>query len=371
MKLGILGGGQLGRMMMPTLRELNIEHSVLDPHPTCPCHQVADKHVVGDFRDYDTVINFGKNVDTITIEIEQVNVDALEELQKQGKTVWPSPAMIRLIQNKHEQKKFFIKHNIPTSDFMFVPDHTKLKNHTDFLPFAQKACTGGYDGQGVMLHRKKISLEEGLKTESIIERLVDIEQELSVIVARNKSGEIKTFPTVGQTFDPAANLVKFVYAPADINIAIDKECQNIAKDLAEKFELVGLLAVEFFLNKDGKILVNEVAPRCHNSGHWTQNGCTTSQFEQLIRAVTGLPLGKTNITKPTVMVNLLGAPNYKGKPNTDFFTDVLAIADTHIHWYGKTESKPMRKMGHVNVCGNTIIEATQNAEKVFNIANAT
>lgn len=369
MKLGILGGGQLGRMMMPSLRELNISHVILDPNPTGPCHLIADEQVVGDFCDYETVLTFGQTVDTITIEIEQVNVDALEELERQGKNVFPSSKMIRIIQNKHEQKKFFIKHNIPTSDFILVSDHNELVKHTNFLPFVQKACIGGYDGQGVTILHDINSLEKRLQTESIIEKLVDIEQELSVIVARNKSGEIKTFPTVGQTFDSEANLVKFVYAPADIKTEVNELCQSIAKNLAKEFNLVGILAVEFFLNKDGKVLVNEVAPRCHNSGHWTQNSCTTSQFEQLVRAITNLPLGETNITKPSVMVNLLGPKNHTGAPQTDFFTEILKIPDTHIHWYGKTLSRPMRKMGHVNVCGLTLEEAKQKAEIIYKIVN--
>lgn len=218
-----------------------------------------------------------------------------------------------------------------------------------------------------MLHRDQTKIDQALPTESIIEKLVDIDQELSVIVARNENGEIQTFPTVGQMFDEEANLVKFVYAPADIPGHVNDTCQKIAHDLSKKFDLVGLLAVEFFLDTRGNILVNEVAPRCHNSGHWTQNGSTTSQFEQLVRAVTNKPLGITAITKPTVMVNILGEANYTGAPKTEYMNQVLAIPDTHIHWYGKTISKPMRKMGHINICAETSEEAQSKAEKIYTL----
>lgn len=364
-RLGILGGGQLGQMMMPTIRAFGIDVSVLDPNPECSCANLADTFVQGDFSDYQTVLDFGQTVDIITIEIEHINVDALEELEKQGKKVFPKSATIRTIQNKFLQKEFFKTHHIPTSEFIKIPGKNSVHDYADFLPAAQKSCTGGYDGQGVKLLKTEADIPHALPGETFLEKLVDIDQELSVIVARNQNGDIQTFPTVGQDFDEKANLVKFVYAPAKIPEKINEECQTLAKKIAEKFDLVGILAIEFFLDTNGNILVNEVAPRAHNSGHWSIEGAITSQFEQLIRAIFNLPLGKTDIRQPSVMVNLLGAEGHTGIPKIKNSDLVFSTPDAHLHWYGKKITKPWRKMGHITICGKTLESAKENAEKIF------
>lgn len=363
--LGILGGGQLGMMMMPAINKLEITAHILDPNPECSCANLTDNLTVGSFADYDTVLKFGQSVDIITVEIEHVNVDALEELEKQGKVVRPSSHVLRTIQDKLKQKQFFKKHNIPTSAFIEIQNKTELEKSADFLPAAQKTRTGGYDGQGVKLLKNSTDISNGFDAPSVLEKLVDIDQELSVIVARRPNGDIKTFPTVGQDFDPEANLVKFVYAPAEISAEIDQQCQDIAKKIAEKFQLEGILAIEFFLDKTGNILVNEVAPRAHNSGHWSIEGAQTSQFEQLVRAAYDLPLGNTDLIRPSVMVNLLGAPNHTGNAIIKKSADFPSSPDVHLHWYEKKLTKPMRKMGHLTVLADTLESAKQLGQKVL------
>jgi len=363
--LGILGGGQLGMMMMPFIKAQGIHVSVLDPNPNCSCAELADTLVVGDFHNYQTVLDFGQTVDIITVEIEHINVDALEELEKQGKLVRPNSKLLRIIQNKGLQKQFFVENKIPTSEFVLVHSAAEVESHTNMLPIAQKTCTGGYDGQGVQLLKTETDLAKAFNAPSVLEKLVDIDQELSVIVAQNTQGEIKTFPTVGQDFDEQANLVKFVYAPANISSETDNQCQSIAKNIAEKFELEGILAIEFFLDTDGNTLVNEVAPRAHNSGHWSIEGAHTSQFEQLIRAIYDLELGDTNIKKPSVMVNLLGAEDHTGTPLIKNFDQYKNNPNIHLHWYNKTQTRPWRKMGHITVTADTIDQAKTLGEEVY------
>ena len=362
-KLGILGGGQLGRMLIQETINLDIDVHVLDPDPDAPCRDISHAFTNGSFKDYETVLAFGKNMDVVTIEIEHVNVDALEELEKQGVKVFPQPNVVRLIQDKGAQKEFYRKYNIPTSDFRLIGENEVAEN-TDFFPVFQKLRKGGYDGQGVQPLTSISDVEKAFNEPSVLEKAVDLEKELSVIVARNASGEVKTFPTVELEFNPIANLVEFLFSPANVSDEVEKTAQELAKKVAQKLEIVGLLAVELFLDKQGNVLVNEIAPRPHNSGHQSIEGNYTSQFMQHIRAILNISLGNTEIVKPSVMVNVLGEDGFKGEAQYEGLEDILALKGVNVHLYGKRFTKPFRKMGHVTIISETLEEAKTTAEKV-------
>lgn len=347
-KLGVLGGGQLGRMLIQSGMNLNLSVKVLDPDSNAPCRHLADEFVEGSLTDYKTVIQFGENVDVLTIEIENVNTEALEDLEKQGVKVYPQPHIIRMIQDKRTQKQFYRENNIPTSPFFLINEKKELDDYTHFLPAVQKLGKGGYDGRGVLKLNTEADFAEAFEAPSLIEKAVDIEKEISIIVARNKSGDIKAFPPVELVYHEA-NLVDYLLGPASISKDVAKEAKDIALDVVEKMEFVGLLAVELFIAKDGKILVNEVAPRTHNSGHQTIEANYTSQFEQHIRAILNLPLGSTKVRSASAMVNVLGEPGYEGEAVYDGLKQVLAVKGVYIHLYGKKYTKPNRKMGHITI----------------------
>lgn len=362
-KLGILGGGQLGRMLIQETINLDIDVHILDPDQNAPCRDIAHSFTQGSFKDYDSVLAFGKNMDVVTIEIEHVNVEALEKLESQGVKVYPQPNVIRLIQDKGAQKEFYAKHEIPTSPYRLIAEN-EVKNHTDFFPVFQKLRKGGYDGKGVQALKSVNDLSKAFTEPSVLEKAVDLEKELSVIVARNEAGEIKTFPTVELEFNPIANLVEFLFSPANVSDEVEKTSQDLARKIAEKLEIVGLLAVELFLDKEGNVLVNEIAPRPHNSGHQSIEGNYTSQFMQHVRAILGITLGNTGIVKPSVMVNLLGEDGFTGEAVYEGLGDVLAMKGVNVHLYGKRLTKPFRKMGHVTVISETLEEAKSTAKKV-------
>ncbi len=362
-KLGILGGGQLGRMLIQETINLDIIVHVLDPDQNAPCRDIAHGFVNGSFKDYNTVLEFGKGMDVLTIEIEHVNVDALDELEKQGVKVYPQPSVIRLIQDKGAQKEFYCEHGIPFSDYRLIGEN-EVENHTDFFPVFQKLRKGGYDGKGVQPLKSVDDLSKAFMEPSVLEKAVELEKELSVIVARNASGEVKTFPTVELEFNPIANLVEFLFSPANVSDEVEKTSQELARKVAEKLEIVGLLAVELFLDKEGNVLVNEIAPRPHNSGHQSIEGNYTSQFMQHVRAILNISLGNTEIVKPSVMVNVLGEDGFTGEAQYEGLTDVLALKGVNVHLYGKRLTKPFRKMGHVTVIGETLEEAKSTAKKV-------
>ncbi len=362
-KLGILGGGQLGRMLIQETINLDVDVHVLDPDPDAPCRDIAHSFTNGSFNDYETVLAFGKGMDVLTIEIEHVNVDALEVLEKQGVKVYPQPNVIRLIQDKGAQKEFYDKHGIPTSDYRLIGKND-AENHSDFFPVFQKLRKGGYDGKGVQSLKTAADLSKAFSEPSVLEKAVDLDKELSVIVARNAAGEIKTFPTVELEFNPIANLVEFLFSPANVSDEVEKTSQKIAKTIAEKLQIVGLLAVELFLDKEGNVLVNEIAPRPHNSGHQSIEGNYTSQFMQHVRAILNISLGNTEIVKPSVMVNLLGEDGFSGEAQYEGLEDVLALKGVNVHLYGKRFTKPFRKMGHVTVIAETLEEAKTTAKKV-------
>ena len=349
LRLGILGGGQLGRMLIQQAINYNVTVKVLDPDREAPCRKLCDEFTVGSLADYDTVYNFGKKVDLVTIEIEKVNVDALEQLEKEGVMVYPQSRVIRLIQDKGLQKQFFKENGIPTADFQIISTPEELKNSRIAFPYIQKLRRDGYDGKGVYKVQDETYLDKAFTAPSLVERLIDFEKELAVIVARNENGDIKTFPMVEMEFNPEANLVEFLIAPSTLRFEIHEEAERIASKIANDLKIVGLLAVEMFLDKHGRILVNELAPRPHNSGHQTIEGNIVSQFEQHLRAIFNQPLGDTSCLNHAIMINILGEAGYEGPAVYKGIEKVLKCTGVYIHLYGKALTKPFRKMGHVTI----------------------
>lgn len=367
-KLGILGGGQLGKMMLYDTRKFDIYTKVIDPSADAPSRLACDEFTQGDILDYDTVLNFGRQVDVLTFEIENVNVDALETLEQEGIKVYPSSKTLRTIQNKATQKLFYTDHNIPTapfSRFAYASEIKEAVNHGGLsLPFVWKSARFGYDGTGVKVIRELSDLENIPNVECITEDLIPFKNELAVIVARNANGEIKTYPTVEMEFHPEANQVEYVLCPARLPEVITKKAEALALQVAAAFEHVGLLAVEMFLTETDDILVNEVAPRPHNSGHYSIEGSYTSQFEQQLRAILNLPLGNTDSKVAGVMVNLVGAEGYTGNVIYKNIDVIMAMDGVTPHIYGKKQTRPFRKMGHVTIINKDINTARQVAEKV-------
>ncbi len=364
LRLGILGGGQLGRMLIQEAINFNVNIHVLDPDPNAPCKRLCNQFESGALNDYDTVYNFGKDLDMITIEIEKVNVDALEALEAEGVLVYPQARVIRLIQDKGLQKQFFKQNDIPTSAFQFISTKENLASTQVALPYIQKLRKDGYDGKGVKRINTVTDFEHAFEEPSIIEELVDFEKEIAVIVARNDRGDISTFPMVEMEFNPQANLVEFLIAPSTFSDEIQAKAETIAKKIANDLQIVGLLAVEMFLTKDGEILVNELAPRPHNSGHQTIEGNYTSQFAQHLRAIFNLPLGNTDTRANAIMINLLGEEGYEGLAEYEGIEEALAIEGVYVHLYGKKYTKPFRKMGHVCIIHSDRATAIDNARKI-------
>ena len=369
-KLGILGGGQLGKMMLYETRKYDIATYVLDPSFDAPCRIASNHFETGDLLDFDTVYHFGKKVDILTIEIENVNVDALEELEKEGKVVYPSSKTLRTIQNKGRQKEFYRYHEIPTAPFQAFANKAHLAegitNNRVKLPFVWKSTQGGYDGKGVSVVRSGVDLAKLPDTECIAEEMVDFKNELAVIVARSANGEVKSYPVVEMEFHPEANQVEYVICPARIDDKVAQEAIKVAHLVSESYQHVGLLAVEMFQTQDDKILVNEVAPRPHNSGHYSIEASYTNQFEQHIRAVLSLPLGNTDSKVAGIMVNLVGAENYTGDVIYKNIEDIMKMDGVTPHIYGKKQTRPFRKMGHVTIVNKDIKEARRIAEQVKN-----
>ncbi len=346
--VGILGGGQLGRMLIQSGIDLNIDFKVLDPDAQAPCSQLAP-FTQGKLTDYQTVLAFGKECDLITIEIENVNTQALAELVKAGKKVFPQPQIIELIQDKRKQKEFFINHQIPTAEFILVNDRNAVEENKKFLPAVHKLGKEGYDGKGVQVLRNSSDLAKAFDAPGLLEKLIDFEKEIAVIVSRNERGEISSYPAVEMIFHPEANLVEYLFSPAQLEQHIAIEADRIAKKIIDELGMVGLLAVEMFVTKDQTILVNEIAPRPHNSGHQTIEGNVTSQYEQHLRAILNLSPGETTLTSPSAMINLLGEDGYTGLAQYEGLEEVMQVSGAHVHLYGKKLTKPFRKMGHVTV----------------------
>jgi 5-(carboxyamino)imidazole ribonucleotide synthase len=369
-KLGILGGGQLGKMLLAETRKFDIQTYILDPSLEAPCQFGATKFFRGNLMDYETVYQFGKLVNLLTIEIENVNLEALDKLEEEGLAVYPSPKTLRLIQNKGKQKDFYLENDIPTASHQRFVDLNDLrkslaKEELEF-PFVWKCAQFGYDGNGVKIIRSTLDLIHLPEVECIAEDMVAFKNELAVIVVRNVSGEIKTYPVVEMEFHPEANQVEYVICPARISESVAEKAQKAALKVSEHFNHVGLLAVEMFQTQDDQILVNEVAPRPHNSGHYSIEASYTSQFENHLRAILNLPLGNTDSKVAGIMVNLVGEEGFSGNVIYENIEKILAIDGVTPHIYGKRETRPFRKMGHVTVVNQDIKEARRIAEMVKN-----
>ncbi|MFK6999696.1 5-(carboxyamino)imidazole ribonucleotide synthase [Flavobacterium oreochromis] len=369
-KLGILGGGQLGKMLLYETRKFDIQTFILDPNEEAPSRMGCNTFYKGSLMDFNTVYEFGKMVDLLTIEIEHVNLDALEKLEEEGLPIFPSPKTLRLIQNKGCQKDFYTENNIPTSAYIRFVDINDLKkalkkNELDF-PFVWKAAQGGYDGNGVKIVRSTMDLIHLPEVECLAEALVPFKNELAVIVARSPKGEVKTYPVVEMEFHPEANQVEYTICPARISEKLAKKAQEIALRVSKTMDHVGLLAVEMFQTENDEILVNEVAPRPHNSGHYSIEASYTSQFEQHLRAILNLPLGSTASKTAGIMVNLVGEEGYSGQVIYENIEKIMAIDGVTPHIYGKRETRPFRKMGHVTIVNEDMKEARRIAEEVKN-----
>lgn len=364
LQLGILGGGQLGRMLIQEAINFNVNIHILDPDKNAPCRNLCNHFQCGPLNDFDTVYAFGKNLDMVTIEIEKVNVDALEKLEEEGVLVYPQSRIIRLIQDKGLQKQFFKQNNIPTAPFQLISSKERLSSATMPLPFIQKLRKDGYDGRGVKKLTTESDLETAFDAPSLIEEWIDFEQELAIIVSRNERGEVATFPCVEMEFNPEANLVEFLISPSTQPFDIQQRAEMVAQKIAEDLQIVGLLAVELFLTKDGQLLVNELAPRPHNSGHQSIEGNFTSQFAQHLRAIFNLSPGNTATRSNAVMVNLLGEAGHEGLAHYKGVEEALAMEGVYLHLYGKKYTKPFRKMGHVCVINDDRETAIETARKV-------
>ncbi|MCY7410825.1 MAG: 5-(carboxyamino)imidazole ribonucleotide synthase [Chitinophagales bacterium] len=367
-KLGIIAGGQLGKMLVLAASNWDVKTFVLDADEQCPASTCCTQFVKGNHLDFDDVYNFGKMVDMITFEIESVNIDALKKLKQEGKRINPDPDILEIIQDKGLQKQFYAQHKIPSSSFKLFNNKIEIENALRQgelkFPFVQKLCKGGYDGKGVSVIKNENDINNLLEGISVIEDLVEIAKEISIIAARNERGEVRCFPIVEMEFNEKANLIEKLICPASLNDSIVSEAIDLAIKIISSLNLRGILAVEMFLDKENKIWINEVAPRPHNSGHHTIESIVTSQYEQLLRAIFNFPLGSTQLKLPAVMINLLGEPDHDGAVKYEGITECMSIDGVKIHLYGKKKTKPFRKMGHVTVLASTINEAIEKAEIV-------
>jgi 5-(carboxyamino)imidazole ribonucleotide synthase len=366
-KFGILGGGQLGRMVIQEALRLNIDVHIMDSDPLAPCSKIATSFTCGDIKDFQAVYDFGKKLNTLSVEIENVNIEALYKLESEGVNVFPQPRVLEIIKDKGIQKQFFSDNCIPTAPFKLW---SEKEGTLEFdLPFVQKMRTGGYDGKGVQIIRQKSDLEKCFSEDSVIEELIPFQKELSVIVARNASGQLKSYPVVECEFN-SANLVEYLFAPADISSDIEEGAKSIAENLIQKLDMVGLLAVELFLTHDQQLLVNEIAPRPHNSGHHTIECNETSQFQQYLRAVLDLPLGSTDTISSGAMLNITGEYDYSGEVFYTNYTDLLRHEGVHLHLYGKATTKANRKMGHITISGKNMSEVQNRVQQIKGLFKA-
>jgi 5-(carboxyamino)imidazole ribonucleotide synthase len=360
-KLGILGGGQLGKMLLQCTRTWDVYTKVLDPDSQAPARLACDEFHVGGLKDFDTVYHFGKDCDVLTIEIEHVNVEALHALKAEGVKIHPDPEALEIIKDKGLQKMFFKAHDLPTSDFALFDNKAHIllaiEKGQVKLPFVQKSRTDGYDGRGVQVVNTHADLEQLIDAPCLVEELVQLREEIAVIAARNEQGEVVCYDPVAMEFVEGANMLDLLLYPYNPGKALHDEAQKIASRLIQEFNICGLLAVEFFIDRNGRLLINEVAPRPHNSGHQTIESSITSQYEQHLRAILNLPLGSTDVIIPSAMVNLLGAEGYSGQVHYENFNACLSKPGVHLHIYGKKQTKPYRKMGHVTVTHTSLDEA--------------
>jgi 5-(carboxyamino)imidazole ribonucleotide synthase len=364
LKTGILGGGQLGRMLLQAAANYPVETYVLENDAQCPSAHLCHHFTLGDIRDYETVYRFGKGLDLLTIEIESVNVDALEQLEQEGVRVFPKASALRTIKNKIDQKAYYRQHQIPTSEFVVTQNRDELKAQAAFLPAAHKLGMGGYDGKGVELLRNEADLERGFDAPSVLEKLVDIEKEISMIAAVAQDGSITLYPPAEMVFDPRLNLLDYQIAPALLPESLFYKAEAITMAVVRNFQSPGLFAVELFIDKTGDVLVNETAPRVHNSGHHSIEGNYSSQFDMLWRIMLNYPLGCTDPILPSVLINLVGEEGHSGPAYYEGMNEVLQMEHAFVHLYGKEQTKPGRKMGHVTVIGNDRTELIYQAHRI-------
>ena len=364
-KIGILGGGQLGRMLIQEAINLNIPTKVMDPDPNAPCKELSTYFYVGDLQDDELIETFGKSLDVVTIEIESISVTGLKKLEDLGVKVYPQSRVVGVVQDKGLQKQFYQDKAIPTAPFFLIDNKSQLNMDDVSFPFVQKLRKGGYDGKGVQIIKSAADFEtKGFEEPSVIEQAVDIDKEISVIVARDPKGNVVTYDSVEMEFNPEANLVEFLFAPSSLTPEQEEIAQSLARKVIEELDMVGILAVELFLDKEGNIVVNEIAPRAHNSGHQTIENSHTSQYMQLLRVLLDLPLGSTTLTSPGVMLNLLGEPGFIGTTKYEGVNEALAMEGVNLHFYGKKQTKPFRKMGHATVVDKDLEAAKVKARKV-------
>lgn len=365
-KAGILGGGQLGRMLLQAAANYPVETHVLENDPGCPAANLCHHFTTGDISQFDDVYAFGKNLDVICIEIERVNVEALERLESEGKKIFPKPAALNIIRNKIKQKEFYSKHEVPTSAFVVTQNLQELNGHFNRLPAVHKLATGGYDGRGVQVLHNQSDLALGFDAPAVLEDKVDISREISIIIAVDSNGETAIYPPVDMVFDPSLNLLNHQVCPADLPEKIFWKADAIALRAVKALNSPGLFAVEMFSDKNGQVLVNEIAPRVHNSGHHTIEASYCSQFDMMWRIMLGYPLGNTDNILPSALVNLVGEPGYEGDADYVGIKDVLAMGNVFVHIYGKKQTKPGRKMGHVTILSNEKQELLHKVNQIRN-----
>ena len=363
-KAGILGGGQLGRMLLQEAANYPVEVSVMEKDPACPSAKLCHHFILGDITNYDDVIRFGEGLDVITIEIENVNVEALFELEKRGCRIIPKPQALRTIKNKILQKEFYTKHQIPTAPYNVLQNREELKNNIDFLPAVHKLATGGYDGKGVQIIKNQEDIALGFDAPAVLEKMISIEKEIAIIVAVAENGKTAIYPPVEMFFDPVLNLLDLQLCPASIPEKALWKAEAIALTVARKLDSPGIFAIEMFVDREENVWVNETAPRVHNSGHHTIEAHYSSQFDMLWRIIMNYPLGNTAMIMSSMMVNLLGAEGYAGKTQYEGLEEILSIPDVFVHLYGKTDTKPGRKMGHATIISNEKQELIHQANKI-------
>lgn len=364
LKVGILGGGQLGRMLLQAGANYHVDMHILENDPDCPSAQLCKNFTQGDIRDFDTVYAFGKNLDAITIEIENVNIDALERLEQEGVKVFPKPAVLRIIKNKVRQKEYYAQHGIPTSDFAIIQSHKEIAQHQHLLPAVQKLAEGGYDGRGVQIIEDLSQVNEGFDAHSVLEKKVKIKKEIAVIIAISQDGKTAFYPPVEMVFNKDLNMLDHQLCPADISQKVLWKVEAIALSVVRNFQSPGLFAVELFVDQNEEVYVNETAPRVHNSGHHTIEAHYSSQFDMLWRIILNHPLGNTKYILPSVMVNIIGSEGHSGPVSYDGINELLSIDNAFLHLYGKRQTKPGRKMGHITIMSSEKQDLIHKANKV-------
>lgn len=364
LKIGILGGGQLGRMLLQAAANYPVETFIMENDEECPAAHLCHHFTKGDIKDFDAVYNFGKGLDAITIEIENVNVEALEKLEAEGVKVYPKPSVLRTIKNKILQKEYYKQHSIPSPEFVITNNLAELKQQENFLPAVHKVGEGGYDGKGVQLLKTKEDIVKGFDAPSVLEKMFPIQKEIAQMIAINDNGEAALYPAVEMLFDPQLNLLDYQLCPAELEEKTKWKAEAIALSVVKNFKSPGIFAVEMFVDKEGNVSVNETAPRVHNSGHHSIEAHYSSQFDMLWRVMLGYPLGNTGTILPSIMVNIIGAEGYSGDVIYEGLEEVLKIENAFIHLYGKKQTKPGRKMGHVTVLSKEKQELLHQSNKI-------